>query len=324
MRFRRTSERTRANSATSLTGLVRKSSAPHSRPCTRSETSDSAVTMITGMSAVRASALRRRHTSKPSISGIITSRRTISGCSSRTARNASAPLDAVMTVKYSLDSLASSSLTLTSTSSTTSTRADMAASVQEPLDGLQEIRHRYRLGDIGLAAALADFFLIALHGKGGDGDDRDRLQSIILLDPFGDLEARDLGQLNIHEDEVRMMGARQLERLHAVLGLQRRVAVRLQEIVKKLHVEVVVLDDQNPLGGRPLGHRQILVFGNAGTAARGPSPRRRDGYGGSMRDRMMAVPSTTLPISWFTLRFRNFWLALAAKERLRGGHAYRR
>src|SRR6185312_10698645 len=125
-------------------------------------------------------------TSKPSISGIITSRRTISGCSALTARKASAPLDAVITVKYSLDSLASSSLT--STSSTTNTRADMTPSVQEPLDGLQEIGHRYRLGDIGLAAAFANLFLVALHGKGGDGDDRDRLQGIILLDPFGDLE----------------------------------------------------------------------------------------------------------------------------------------
>src|SRR6185312_4869949 len=231
-------------------------------------------------------------TSKPSISGIITSRRTISGCSALTARKASAPLDAVITVKYSLDRLASSSLTLTSTSSTTNTRADMTPSVQEPLDGLQEIGHRYRLGDIGLTAAFADLFLVALHGKGGDGDDRDRLQGIILLDPFGDLEAGDLRQLNIHEDEVRMMGARQLERLHAVLGLQRRVAVRLQEIVKQLHVEIVVLDDQYPLGGPPLGHGQILVFGSAGTAAPGPPRRqRRGGCSGSMTNRMIAVPS---------------------------------
>jgi hypothetical protein len=62
-RFRRTSERMRAKSATSLTGLVRKSSAPASRPRTRSAASLSAVTMTTGMCAVSASALIRRQTS---------------------------------------------------------------------------------------------------------------------------------------------------------------------------------------------------------------------------------------------------------------------
>ena len=45
----RVSERTRAISATSDTGLVRKSSAPASRPATRSDDWSSAVTMTTGM-----------------------------------------------------------------------------------------------------------------------------------------------------------------------------------------------------------------------------------------------------------------------------------
>jgi len=45
----RDSERTRAISATSETGLVRKSSAPDSSPLTRSEGWSSAVTITTGM-----------------------------------------------------------------------------------------------------------------------------------------------------------------------------------------------------------------------------------------------------------------------------------
>ena len=45
----RASERTRAISATSDTGLVRKSSAPASSPCTRSDGWSSAVTITTGM-----------------------------------------------------------------------------------------------------------------------------------------------------------------------------------------------------------------------------------------------------------------------------------
>ncbi len=47
--FSRASERTREMSATSLTGLVRKSSAPASSPRTRSEGWSSAVTITTGM-----------------------------------------------------------------------------------------------------------------------------------------------------------------------------------------------------------------------------------------------------------------------------------
>ena len=47
--FKRTSERTRAINAVSFTGLLKKSSAPFSRPRTRSCVSDKAVTITTGM-----------------------------------------------------------------------------------------------------------------------------------------------------------------------------------------------------------------------------------------------------------------------------------
>ena len=91
--------RTRANSARSLIGLVRKSSAPLSSPFSRSWGSDRAVTMMTGMQAVAGSALRRRQTSKPDMSGIITSSRIRSGCSSRARASAAAPESAWITSK---------------------------------------------------------------------------------------------------------------------------------------------------------------------------------------------------------------------------------
>src|SRR5665213_2013633 len=248
MRRSRTSERTRAKSATSLTGLLRKSSAPASRPRTRSAVSVSAVTMTTGISAVRGSALRRLQVSKPSMRGIMTSSRMRSGRSSCAICRAVCPSFAVRTLKYSAESLASSSLTFTSTSSTTRMRADMTlCSAQKPFDRLEKIDDRDRLGDIGLAAAFANFFLIALHGKGGHGDDRNAAQLVILLDPFGYLEAGDLGQLNVHQDKIGMMQPREPQRLHPVLGLQNVVAVRLEQIVEKLHVEIIVLDDEDPL-----------------------------------------------------------------------------
>ena len=73
----RASDRTRAISAISSTGLVRKSSAPASRPRTRSAGRSSAVTRMIGRWAVSGAALNRRQTSKPSMPGIITSRRTM-------------------------------------------------------------------------------------------------------------------------------------------------------------------------------------------------------------------------------------------------------
>src|SRR5437762_6703396 len=187
--------------------------------------------MPTGTSAVRGLAFSRRHTSKPSITGIITSRRMMSGISLSASSRATGPLSATITSKYSLDSFASSSLTFNSTSSTTRTRAVMAVRAallrKKPLDGAHEARHRNRLGNIGFAAAVANLLLVALHREGGHGDDRDRPQIVILLEPFCDFEPGDLGQLDVHQDQIRPVGARQPQRLDAVLGLQRKIAVRL-------------------------------------------------------------------------------------------------
>ena len=87
----RDSERTRAISATSDTGLVRKSSAPAASPFTRSDGWSSAVTMTTGMWCVAGLDLSRRQTSKPSMSGIITSSSTTSHSARSQIVSASAP-----------------------------------------------------------------------------------------------------------------------------------------------------------------------------------------------------------------------------------------
>ena len=44
------------------------------------------------------------------------------------------------------------------------------------------MRHRDRLGDIGLAAALADPLLVSLHGEGGHRHHRDVVQLLIVED----------------------------------------------------------------------------------------------------------------------------------------------
>src|SRR6476646_7438439 len=102
-------------------------------------------------------------------------------------------------------------------SSTTRTRAVIFAAystqefelrariADEPMHGLEEPVHRNRLGDIRLAAAGPDALLVALHRKRRYGDDGDGAQIVVLLQPLGDLEARDLRELDVHEDERRPM-----------------------------------------------------------------------------------------------------------------------
>src|SRR5690606_34280915 len=112
------------------------------------------------------------------------------------------PSSAVSTSKYSASRRASRSFTLAGMSSTTRIRAvipfaPVSCVAQIGLDGLDEFRNGDRLRHIGFAAALPDALLVPLHGEGGDGNDRDDMQFVILLQPFRHLEARNLRQLDI-------------------------------------------------------------------------------------------------------------------------------
>jgi hypothetical protein len=46
------------------------------------------------------------------------------------------------------------------------------------------------------------------------------------------------------------MLARNVERLHAILGLQNGIAMGVQQIMEELHVKLIVFHDQNGLGFR--------------------------------------------------------------------------
>jgi hypothetical protein len=52
------------------------------------------------------------------------------------------------------------------------------------------------------------------------------------------------------------MLARKGKRFHAVPRLQGLIAVRVEQIMKQLHVQLIVLDDQNGFGHR-LGLRRF-------------------------------------------------------------------
>ena len=68
---------------------------------------------------------------------------------------------------------------------------------------------------------------------------------LVVLEPLGDLEAGDFGQLDVHQDQVGPMLAREIERLDAVARAHRCIAMRFQQIVEELHIELVVLHNQD-------------------------------------------------------------------------------
>jgi len=54
------------------------------------------------------------------------------------------------------------------------------------------------------------------------------------------------------------MLARDFERRQPIARLQHAIAVRFEEIVEELHIELVVLDDQNGLGLRRVCCEHLL------------------------------------------------------------------
>ena len=78
------------------------------------------------------------------------------------------------------------------------------------------------------------------------------------------VEAGHFGQLNVHQDQIGQMLAGEREGLDAVARLQRLIAMRLEQITKQLHVQLIVFDDENGFGHRaasgPVGRARKLKF----------------------------------------------------------------
>src|SRR5438876_7296382 len=175
----------------------------------------------------------------------------MSHCARSQIASASAPAIAVATSKYAAVRRASSSFTFAGMSSTTRMRAvilDSSGRSQKMAYRLDELANRDRLRQIRLASALADTLLVALHRKRRHRHHGNRLQLRIVLKPFGDLKAGYLGKLDVHDDQIRAVLAREIQRLDTVAGTDSAVTMSFQQIVEELHVELVVLHDQDSLG----------------------------------------------------------------------------
>src|SRR6266550_6966274 len=112
---------------------------------------------------------------------------------------------------------------------------------EKAADGLDELWHRDRLRQIGLATAFTDTLLVAVHCKGGDRDYRNGLEFGIFLQPLGHFETGDFRQLNVHQDQSRTVFAGEIRHLEAVARADGTIPVSFQQVVEELHVELVVL-----------------------------------------------------------------------------------
>src|SRR5262245_34066986 len=133
---------------------------------------------------------------------------------------------------------------------------------EKAADGLDELRHRDRLRQIGLATAFRDALLIASHRKGGYRDHGNGLEFGVLLEPLGHFEAGDIRQLNVHPDQIGTAVAGEIEHLEAVTRADGAVAVGFQQIVEELHVELIVLHNHYCL-------RHLSTFWKARSASHG-------------------------------------------------------
>src|SRR4029450_10192362 len=96
----------------------------------------------------------------------------------------------------------------------------------------RELLHVRRLEQVMVEASL-------LHAAGvtriaGDGDKQHPRATVLLTQPARDLVAVHTGQAEVEKDDLRVKGAKRLERGPAVLDRKRLVAERFEKLCEKL------------------------------------------------------------------------------------------
>ena len=94
--------------------------------------------------------------------------------------------------------------------------------------GFDELGHRDRLRQIGLATGFPDALLVALHRERGHCDNRNGLELTVFLEPLGYFEPGYFRQLNVHQNQVGAALAGEIEGPDAVARADGMVAVSLQ------------------------------------------------------------------------------------------------
>ena len=82
---------------------------------------------------------------------------------------------------------------------------------------------------------------------GGDGHDRHMRQAGVRFQREDEVEAADMGQVDIGDDQVGQERARLSQHVAPVAQRQHVMAVGAQQIAKKFEIKFVVLDNEHAL-----------------------------------------------------------------------------
>ena len=116
---------------------------------------------------------------------------------------------------------------------------------QVPSDQFQEVGDGDRFGHVGFAAAVADPLFVTFHRISRDRDHGYIGEGRLLLQPSGHLQPRNRRQLDVHQNKVGVIGAGKVERGEPVARLKDTVALSDEQIMKQLHVQLIILNDED-------------------------------------------------------------------------------
>src|SRR3954447_6279186 len=111
----------------------------------------------------------------------------------------------------------------------------------------QQLARAERLGDVRVGAGGKGLGLVAAERVGGDDHDRDWAQVRIGLDLARRLVAVQLGQLDVHQDQVGAVASGEADTLGAGDRLDQLVAGAGQQVAQDAPVVLLVLDHQDLL-----------------------------------------------------------------------------
>ena len=116
---------------------------------------------------------------------------------------------------------------------------------QRHVQRIHELVDLDRLGEIAEEARLQAFLDIVRHGIGADGKHRDVRRCRIFTQDLQRLDAADAGQIDVHQDHLRLMDARQRDALRAIPRAQQaHIGTTGDELLDQLHVCPVVFHVQ--------------------------------------------------------------------------------
>ena len=115
-------------------------------------------------------------------------------------------------------------------------------------------------GDVAVAACVDGLLLVAFHGESGQRDHRDIARAFILLDAARHLQPVDSGQLDVGQNQPRMVTLQQFQSLFAAGCGQHRVTLIHQQNSGELEINWCVVDDEYRLAGHSK-HKCTVVYG---------------------------------------------------------------